>query len=134
MDVVAWDRHAAQFWGTRVAFTRPKRYGDAVPEVDGAHVVLTTEGEAPLMRTVLLRPRADGDLEHARNATAGGGLRELAGRCPSVALVLVEPDVSDRGALQVAAILSSALLGPILSPDKKALFGARSARDMLARR
>jgi hypothetical protein len=86
------------------------------------------------VRTVLLRPRAESDLADAGKATAGGGLPELAARCPMVALVLLEPDATDRGALRVAALLSSALLGPILSPDKTSLFGARSARDMLARR
>ena len=119
--------------GATVALTRPKRYGDEIPEVDGAHVVLSSEGEATLVRTVLLRPRAESDLEDARKATAGGGLRELASRCPTVALVVLEPDASDRGALRVAALLSSVMLGPILSPDKSSLLGALGSASPLPR-
>jgi hypothetical protein len=85
------------------------------------------------MRTVLLRPRTDDDLALAESAEAGGGLVLLAKRCSVVVLVLarLEGSPDDQGALLLAALIASVALGPILSPDRRHLFGARTARGKL---
>jgi hypothetical protein len=42
-------------------------------------------------------------------------------------LVVREAD-DDRAALTIAAVLASMLLGPILAPDGREIFGVRTAR------
>ena len=130
IDVTQWDRHAAQFFASSVQLTRPKRYGAAPPVSDAAHVVVTRRNAAPVLRTVFVRARTDDDLRAAERAQGGGGLALLAKRCKTVLLVPVVDPV-DADTLFLTALLASVLLGPILSPDRTGLFGARTARAEL---
>lgn len=134
LEVDAWERHAAQFFSTRVGLVVEKRYGeDAPPIVDAARVVVAPSDAPPGTRLCFARPREDDDLDAAESADirAGSpGLGLLAKRCGYVWLVAAEGD-DDRLALLLAAIVASVVLGPILSPDQASLFGVRSARAKL---
>ncbi len=136
IDLAAWQRHAAQFFATEVALTRPKRYGAPPPTTDAAHVVLTPRGEAPILRSIFLRPRSDDDLHAAERAEGGGGLALVAKRCPMVVLVAVEGGAGDpdAGSMGVAALLASVLLGPLMPPDRKRIVGPKTARQELEKR
>jgi hypothetical protein len=136
IDLPAWQRHARQFFATEVALSRPKQYGTAPPPTDGAHLVLTRGQEPSTTRTILLRARTDEDLRAAELAEGGGGLALVAKRCATVALVTVEATEhdADLGSMRVAALLSSVLLGPVLSPDRSRIRGPKTMREELATR
>ncbi len=129
-----WERHAAQFFSTKVGLTIEKKYGEvAPPTVDAARVIVAPPEAPPGTRLVYGRPREDDDFAaaDAADARAGStGLDLLAKRCGYVWLVVSEGD-DDRLAMLLAAIVASVVLGPILSPDQEALFGVRTARAKL---
>jgi hypothetical protein len=135
-EMDAWERHAAQFFATRVGLTIAKRYdreGGAAPVVDVARIVIAPNDGPPGTRFCFARPRegADFDVAEAADIRAGSpGLGLLARRCEYVWLVVAEGE-SDRVALLGAAIIASVVLGPILSPDQRELFGVRTARAKL---
>lgn len=134
VDLAAWERHAAQFFDTRVGLAQPKRYLGDAPRVDAARVVVAPKDLPPQVRFCFGREREAADLDAAMEADrrAGSpGLGLLAERCRFVWLVVAEGGESDRHALLLSAILASVLLGPILSPDQSALFGVRTARAKL---
>jgi hypothetical protein len=129
LDIAAWKRHAQQFYCAELHLTRPKEYGPSAPETDGAHIVLTHGDRPALTRTVFLVPRTDADLACAERAEGGGGLALLAKRCTRVVLVVVETGPEeDHDALLLCAIIAGIVLGPILSPDRRRIFGAKTAR------
>jgi hypothetical protein len=128
-----WERHAAQFFETRLGLTVAKRYDFEAPKVDAARVVVCPPGGPEGVRLCYGRPRESDDLRVAEDADAlagSPGLGLLARRCATVWLIetIGEPD---RLALLFAAILASVVLGPILSPDERELFGVRTARAKL---
>ncbi len=131
LPVAALVAQAARFFGEQVTV---HALGEALPVgVVGARVVV---GEAA--RACFGSLREDADLEAAQAAEARGGytgMSLLASRCPSVWLVELAPvgAADDDGALLVAAILASVVLGPILSPDGAELFGVKTARAKLGR-
>jgi hypothetical protein len=133
VETALWERHAAQFFETRLGLTVPKQYPDDAPKLDAARVVVLPPVGSEGVRLCYGRPRTDDDLRAAEDAdTRAGspGLGLLARRCATVWLVetVGEPD---RLALLLAAILASVVLGPILSPDARDLFGVRTARAKL---
>jgi hypothetical protein len=133
VEIDLWERHASQFFEARLGLVVPKRYDFDAPKVDAARVVLLPTGGDQGIRLCYGRPRADDDLRIAEDAdTRAGspGLGLLARRCPTVWLVETSGD-SDRLSLLLAAILASVVLGPILSPDGRELFGVRTARTKL---
>ncbi|MBX3262788.1 MAG: hypothetical protein KF782_24125 [Labilithrix sp.] len=134
LDVAALKAHAARFFDTKLGLTVDKAYRDAPPTTDAARIVLASDdGAASGTRLCFARPTAPADhaaAEAAERAQATHGMALLAHRCPTVWLVVRESD-DDRVALTLAAILASALLGPILSPDGDELFGVRTARMKL---
>jgi hypothetical protein len=136
IDFAAWQLHAARFFALDLSLTCPKRYRADPPTRDGALVVLRrTNGDLLGVRSILLQPRADEHLAHAERATGGGGLALLAKRCPTIALVQLSGDLGsmtapvDGVAALLAAHLSSVLLGPVLSPDRRRIVGARTMRE-----
>ncbi len=121
-DVVAWDAHAARFFGTRLSAG------------DGDEILVSHAGSAPEARRVVARPvepqeRAMADEAEAR---VGGGLGLLARRCPTVWLV-ERRSADDHVALRLAAILAGVLLGPILDARVPELLGVKTARERLER-
>ena len=66
----------------------------------------------------------------AREGQRAGGLSDLARRCPYAWLVLAPSD-DDRVALTLAAVLATVLLGPIVTPSGRRIFGVRGARMAL---
>jgi hypothetical protein len=139
IDLGDWTRHAERFFATRLGLTTDKAYDGGFPRVDAARVVLAPAREGASLRgakgtrTCWGRARGAEDLEAARRAVAAGaGLTELAERCAQVWLVEVEED-DDPVALRVAAIVAGVVLGPILSPGGRALFGPKTAREQLER-
>jgi hypothetical protein len=133
VEIDLWERHAAQFFETRLGLTVAKRYDFEAPKVDAARVVVLPPGGPEGVRLCYGRPRVSDDLRAAEDADAlagSPGLGLLARRCATVWLIetIGEPD---GVALLFAAILASVVLGPILSPDQRELFGVRTARAKL---
>lgn len=133
-EIDAWSQQAARFFGARVGLTIDKRYDPAAPpERDAARVVVAPDGAPPGTRFCFARAREPDDLGAAEAADirAGSpGMALLARRCGYVWLVVAESD-QDPLALRLAAIVSSVVLGPILSRDGAQLFGVRTARAKL---
>ena len=141
IELPLWQRHATQFFSTRLGLTVAKKqehetYGPPVRDV--ARIVVAPNDAPPATRFCFGRPREDSDIDAAERADirAGSpGLGLLARRCPYVWLIASEGDPAaphtDRAALLLSAIVASILLGPILSPDGEDLFGVRTARARL---
>jgi hypothetical protein len=136
LEMATLERHAAQFFRARIGLTVEKKYDAALVSEDCARVVIAPENGTPSTRFVFGRARDQVDLDVAERADvlAGSpGLGLLARRCPSLWLVAIEEE-DDRHALLLAAVLSSVLLGPILAPNERELFGVRTARLKLEER
>src|SRR5262249_2935882 len=129
VDVDTWDAHARRFFATRLGVAEQPLSTEAVC------FVLTLDGGESGTRWAFARPR---DAEHLRMADAaearagGGGLAQLARRCPTVWIVARESD-DDRLALRLSAILASILLGPIVDARGPEIFGVKTARAKLER-
>lgn len=125
---------ASRFFAARLGLTVDKTYGDVAPSIDVARVVLRTDdGTATGTRLCFGRPATAEDhaaADRAERAQGSNGMAQLARRCAMVWLVAREAD-DDRGALTLAAIFASVMLGPILSPAGDELFGVRTARMKL---
>jgi hypothetical protein len=133
LETDLWARHASQFFESELKLTAAKRYVFDPPQVDAAHVVITTPQGLEATRLCYVRPRENDDLRAAEvaDSRAGNpGMSGLARRCKMVWLVELEGE-EDEAALRIAAILASVVLGPILSPDGEELFGVRTARAKL---
>lgn len=133
IDVAALKSHAAKFFETKLGLTVDKHYRDEGPREDAARIVIA--GPEAGTRLCFARPVEPVDLaaaESAERAQGTFGMALLAQRCPTLWLIERESE-DDRVALTIAAILASALLGPILSPRGNELFGVRTARLKLAR-
>lgn len=122
LEVEAWNRQGERFFSTRI--------GLAEPLENGGRLVVAPHGRDPGVRRVEGRGRQESDLlqaDIAESRAGGGGLGELARRCPTVWLVERE-SAGDLLALQLAAVMASVLLGPILDPAACQLFGVKTAR------
>jgi hypothetical protein len=106
LEVEAWNRQGERFFSTRIGLADP-----GVRRVEGRF-----RQESDLLQADIADSRA-----------RGGGLGELARRCQTVWLVERE-SASDLLALQLAAVMASVLLGPILDPAASQLFGVKTAR------
>jgi hypothetical protein len=127
IDIDAWNAHAVRFFATRLGFA------ELSPGTMNARLVVAPERGPSGIRGVCARPRGDDDLALAETADAragGAGLALLARRCSGVWLV-ERTDGADRIALQLAAVLASILLGPILDTIAGDLFGVKTARQKL---
>jgi hypothetical protein len=136
VDVGQWSAHAERFFRTRLGLTVDKRYDGEPPEVDAARVVVAPHGEPGGVRLVFARPREPPDLAFAELGEAragGGGIILVARRCKTVWLVVRESD-DDRLALQLATVLASVLLGPVLDVRGPDLYGVKTARGKLEAR
>jgi hypothetical protein len=131
LDVEIVGRQAERFFAARLGLTVEKRYGVAPLPVDAARIVIASDdGAASGTRFCYARPTDPDDLAAAEEAERNQrthGLSLLAQRCPTVWLVVCEAD-DDRAALTIAAVLASTMLGPILAPDGREIFGVRTAR------
>jgi hypothetical protein len=131
LDIEAIKRQAERFFASRVGITVDKRYDDVAPEVDAARVVIAGgDGTSSGTRLCYGRPVDAGDLaaaEAAERAMGTYGLALLAQRCKTIWLVVPEVE-EDRAALTLAAIFASHMLGPIMSPGGRELYGVRGAR------
>lgn len=136
LDIAALKSHATKFFGIKLGLTVDKKYDDAPPKTDAARIVIAgADGASSGTRLCFARRTIADDLDAAdaaENRQGTYGMALLARRCPTLWLVVRESD-DDPVALTLAAILASALLGPILSPDGDELFGVRSARQKLTR-
>lgn len=131
LDVAALERQAAQFFAIKLGLTVDKRYGEPVPSVDAARVVVAGgDGTASGTRLCYARPVDASDLaaaEEAERAMGTYGLALLAQRCTTLWCVVPEVEL-DRAALTIAAIFASTMLGPIMSPLGREIYGVRGAR------
>ena len=134
IEADAWEKKAATFLQMRFGLVVPKVYDVEYPNTDAALVVIAaSEGEGRL-RLIQCRPAVQADLERAtageRLGAVGGGLVDLAMRCPSVWFVEAIGD-DDRMALAIATVIAMTHLGPIVPPQGDTLFGVRTARTKL---
>lgn len=131
LDIEGIKRQADQFFATKLGLTVDKRYGDTVPDVDAGRIVVAGgDGTAAGTRLVYGRAVETSDLaaaEAAERAMGTYGLALLAQRCKTIWMIVPEVE-EDRAALTIAAIFASTLLGPILSPGGKEIYGVRGAR------
>ncbi len=134
LDIDAVKRNGAQFFQAKVGLTVDKHYGPGVLSIDAARVVVASdESGANGTRLCYARPTEPSDLaaaEEAERAQKTHGMALLAQRCQTVWLVVRESD-DDRAALTIAAIFASTMLGPILAPNGREIFGVRTARMKL---
>lgn len=123
VDPGAWDAQARRFFAPLQVRAATEGW------------VVLVRGDTEDERTIQVRPRTDDDLRLADVAEArrGGGLGLLARRCPAV-FVVGRRSGDDRAALELAAVVASVALGPILDPDVPELLGVKTARERLARR
>jgi hypothetical protein len=120
-DIDAWGAHATRFFATRIGLANePHAF------------VIAPDGVTPGIRTATARPCVEADWRAADAAEPhpGAGLAALARRCKTVWLVAREAE-ADPLALRLAAILASVLLGPVLDPMTRELFGVKTARAKL---
>ncbi len=135
IELPAWRRNARQFFGVDLALEPSKTYGEPPPLTDVAEVTLVRSGFPDARRGISLSPRTESDLEAADRAEGGAGLTLLARRCQTVVRLEIDPELSDdAAALVLAAIIASSVLGPIVSPDGRRIFGVRTARAEIDRR
>ena len=136
IDADAWNAQAERFFAARIGLAEEKRaVPGPPPRTEDARFVVAPNAEPPGIRAVSAAPRQDADLALALEAEAaagGGGLADLARRCPIVWRVAREHD-DDPLALLLAAILASVLLGPIVDPGPVVpqIFGVKTARVKL---
>lgn len=129
----ALKQQARRFFATRIGLTVEKRYDPGPPRVDAARVVVASDdATARGTRMIYGRPVELDDLAAAEAAEAAvgagaSGLAQLARRCPTVWLIVPSSD-DDRAALTLAAIFASVMLGPVLAPGGREIFGVRTAR------
>jgi hypothetical protein len=132
LDVDTIKRQAEQFFATKLGITVDKTYGElAPPEADAARIVVAS-GDGTSSGTRLVHGRAvdPADVaaaEEAERAMGTYGLALLAQRCKTIWTVVPEVE-DDRAALTIAAIFASTMLGPILSPGGREIYGVRGAR------
>ena len=133
--------HAERFFATRIGLAEsptpraaePGSKVDAPPRLVSTHpirFVVAPQRGSPGIRTASVRVREPEDLALAEQADAPlgpTGLVRLARRCEAVWLV-ERPEPSDALGWLLATILASVLLGPILDPDSRSLFGVKTAR------
>lgn len=154
IDIDAWNAHALRFFSTRLGLAEanaahdlPARAellfshsrsgrsetGSATTTLRARFVIAPRDAPAGI-RAASRRACEAVDLaeaESAEVASGTSGLALLARRCGALWLIEREgPD--DALALRFAAILASLVLGPILDPDVKALFGVKTARAKMA--
>ena len=131
LDVDALARQAARFFATKLGATVDKRYGDVAPNVDAARIVVAGgDGTSSGTRLCYGRAVESADLlaaEEAERAMDTYGLALLAQRCKTIWIVVPETE-EDRAALTIAAVFASHMLGPILSPNGREIYGVRGAR------
>jgi hypothetical protein len=136
LDLDAVRRNAEHFFDSKLGLSVDKRYGPGVVPVDAARVIIASDDvSASGTRLCYARPTDAADLaaaEAAERVQGTHGMSLLAQRCATVWLVVREAD-EDRVALTIAAIFASTMLGPILAPDARRLFGVRTARLELER-
>ncbi len=120
-DVAAWSRQAERFFGG----------ARLTPGADGRSVILERRGvRAERRLAARTRDERDATLADQAEARRGGGLGRLSARCPVVWEIAREGDV-DQVALEIAAIVASVVLGPILDARVPELLGVKSARERL---
>lgn len=132
LDVDALARQAERFFASKLGITVDKRYdGDVAPDADAARVVIAGgDGTSSGTRLCFGRAADSADFaaaEEAERAMGTYGLALLAQRCKTVWLLVPETE-EDRTALGIAAIFASHMLGPILSPGGREIYGVRGAR------
>jgi hypothetical protein len=129
LEVATIVRQAARFFQLEVAFEHIDE-GVAPPIEAATRVRIGDE-----TRLCVGRPKDAADQAAAEEAeTRNGftGMSQLAFRCETVWLVEATGE-ADKVALQIAAVLASVVLGPILAPAGGELFGVKTARAKLER-
>jgi len=128
IDAAQLAAYARRFFDVEIGVTVEKAYGDARPAIDAARFVIAPRGASPGIRATGVRPATEGDRAAADRAEGAlSGLASLARRCAYVYAVDAAGD-DDRLALTLAAVIAGVALGPILSIDRRAIFGVKTAR------
>lgn len=134
IDTATWEQKAATFLKRRFGLATQKVYDHATPLSDAALAIVAEPQSQGDLRLIEARRTTTEDLRRAHRAEqlgkVGGGLFDLAKRCPMVWRVEATSD-DDRASLAIATIISMVLLGPIVPPSGNALYGVRTARTKL---
>jgi hypothetical protein len=91
-----------------------------------------SRGESDVRVTVVPRAATATDLNAVRDVeqrTRSEGLGDLAARCPLVIELSAEPGTQRSLVLEIAALVASMTLGPVLPLERDAIFGVRGARE-----
>ncbi len=131
LEIDALKQQAGRFFSVKIGITVDKQYADEPPIVDAARMVIASDdGTSSGTRLCYARPVEESDISlafEAERAMGTYGLALLAQRCAIVWSVVPEVD-DDKAALTIAAIFASLMLGPILSPGGREIYGVRGAR------
>jgi hypothetical protein len=103
----------------------------SAPFGDALRLRATREGRGVRV-TVVPRAAVADDLVLVRDVerrTSAAGLGDLAARCPIVLELSAEPDSERALVLEIAALVASVTLGPVLPAERDAIFGVRGARE-----
>ncbi len=129
---------AERFFSTKVGLREPET--QAAKGVVSATLVVREElrGKEAFSSVVTLRmrPSQSEDRAHLRASreASENGLAALGERCATVfELDEGEGEGDSRGSLLLAAILASAVLGPIVQLSSREVFGVKTAREKLDR-
>jgi len=139
LDVDGWNGHAVRFFSTRIGLAEQPsapQSSAAEPFLIEARLVVAPDRGSAGYRGVLARARDTRDLalaDQAETKSGSGGLALLARRCAFVWLV-ERVEVDDDLSWNLAAILASVCLGPILDRTSDVLTGPKSARQRAKRR
>ena len=134
LDIDALRSQAAQFFATKLGVTVEKQYGALSPQVDAVRIVVAgADASACGTRLCYGRPVVWDDLAAANEAEQvmkTYGLALLAKRCGMIWLIASGSGggSGDRVALTIAGILASVVLGPIVTPGRRQIFGVKGAR------
>ncbi len=134
LDETRLATHALTFFQTALSVSPRKAYDAGEPVADVAVLELHPAGEpAPVRALVQTLPlgRADEVVRAAMDSVGrvgDGGMSATAVRAKRLWQVRSAPGAPPYAGLLGATLLSSVLLGPVLPPDERTLFGPKSGR------
>lgn len=135
-DGERWAHQGKRFFAAELQVISVKRYETGWPRFDSGELTVSAKGLAKPARIFVRTVPSDAAsavVEAARRAVigmGGAGFDVLVARTKRVWQFRAEDDREEPGALLVAAIVASVVLGPVLAPDG-ALFGVKTARTRL---
>ncbi len=126
IDTAALARNAQRYFDVSVNQRGPARLTGVTLELSSARLDATACFDVTA-RAVTADDVADAWA--AERASRAGGMASLAERCPTVWEVQAQEPTSALALQQLAAVLASVALGPVLPSDELTLYGVRGALE-----